>query len=158
MNGGGESSWLGGWAVRAWRRIVGPPAPATDVLGHRGERIAARYLRRQRYRVLGRNLRVPMGEADILAVAPDRQTIVLVEVKTRTVAESRSDESKVHFGPETAVTVDKRATLVAILAHLSRANHWHDRPRRIDVVAVELPPDGTPIIRHHIGGLQGRVR
>jgi putative endonuclease len=146
------------WAVRAWRRVVGPPAPETDLLGRRGERIAARFLRRQRYRILGRNLRVPMGEADILAVAPDRRTIVLVEVKTRTVSEGGSEAGTVHFGPETAVTADKRATLDAILMHLSRANHWHDRPRRIDIIAVELPHGGTPIIRHHVGSVQGRVR
>jgi putative endonuclease len=142
------------WAVRLWRRIIGEPMSATDRLGRTGERLAAKFLRRQGYRILGRNLRVPMGEADIVALAPDRRTIVLVEVKTR----AAGGDDSLQFGPETAVTADKRNTLAAILAHLVRANRWGNRPRRIDVIAVEAPAAGEPVIRHHVGPVQARVR
>ncbi|GIW74780.1 MAG: hypothetical protein KatS3mg103_1302 [Phycisphaerales bacterium] len=42
------------------------------------------------------------------------------------------------IGPEASVTQAKRRRLVRILEHLVRANGWHDRPRRIDVVAVRV--------------------
>ena len=47
-------------------------------LGRRGERAAARLLRSQGYRVLARNARVPMGEADLVCLAPDGKTVVVV--------------------------------------------------------------------------------
>jgi putative endonuclease len=50
------------------------------LLGTRGERAAVRALRRRGYRVLGRNLRTPAGELDVLA--EERGLLVLVEVKT----------------------------------------------------------------------------
>jgi len=49
-------------------------------LGARGERAAARALRRAGYRILARNLRTPEGEVDLLARHAGR--LVLVEVKT----------------------------------------------------------------------------
>jgi putative endonuclease len=52
-------------------------------LGARGEKLAARYLRRQGFKVLYRNFRGRRGgEIDI--VCRDRDTLVFVEVKTRT--------------------------------------------------------------------------
>lgn len=49
-------------------------------LGARGERAAARALRRAGCRVLGRNLRTPEGEVDLLV--RDGAVLVIVEVKT----------------------------------------------------------------------------
>ncbi|MCC6580214.1 MAG: YraN family protein, partial [Phycisphaeraceae bacterium] len=49
--------------------------------GQRGEQLAAQYLRRQGYRILARNLRFRFGEIDLLAMAPDGLTVVVVEVK-----------------------------------------------------------------------------
>jgi putative endonuclease len=51
-------------------------------LGRLGESLAANYLRRKGYRILGRNYRSKIGELDLIA-AKDR-TLVFVEVKTRT--------------------------------------------------------------------------
>ncbi|MFV1960108.1 MAG: YraN family protein [Planctomycetota bacterium] len=50
-------------------------------LGRRGEQVAARALRRAGYRILGRNLRTPHGEVDLLA--REGGALVVVEVKTR---------------------------------------------------------------------------
>lgn len=112
-----------------------------------GEKAAAKYLRSQGYRVLGRNLRVPMGEADVLCIAPDRKTIVLVEVKSR----RQSADGSLYAPPEASITQHKAAKLRAILQHLVRSNNWTDRPRRIDVVAVEFDTRGRATIRHHPG-------
>ena len=50
--------------------------------GARGERAAARHLRRHGYRILARNLRTPRGELDL--VARHAHVLVVIEVKTRT--------------------------------------------------------------------------
>lgn len=53
-------------------------------LGHKGEDIACRYLKRNGYSVLERNYRSGKHEIDIILRAPDRRTVVFAEVKTRT--------------------------------------------------------------------------
>ena len=50
-------------------------------LGNRGERLAARHLQRQGFRILARQFRVRRGEIDL--VAREGNTLVFVEVKTR---------------------------------------------------------------------------
>ncbi|MEO1009420.1 MAG: YraN family protein [Planctomycetota bacterium] len=99
-----------------------------DPLGPRGERVAARYLRRRGYRVLGCNLETHFGEADLLCQSRRDRAIVLVEVKAR--------RGSAGPPPEASVTHGKRQRLERILEHLVRTNGWHDRPRRIDVVAI----------------------
>ena len=116
-------------------------------LGNQGERIAAAYLASKGYRIIDRNVRVSMGEADIVVVDPDGQTHVVVEVKTRTRAEGQHPRSAA-TAPEESVTAAKEETLRQILQHLARANHWSRS--RIDVVAVEMI-DGQAVVRHHEG-------
>ncbi|MCW5775645.1 MAG: YraN family protein [Phycisphaeraceae bacterium] len=129
-----------------------PPDRAT--LGRRGERAAARRLCRAGYRVLGRNIRIAGGEADIVCLAPDRSTIVIVEVKTR-LRRGRGGLSDI-VPAEAAVNADKRRRLAAIARGLARANGWSDRPVRIDVVAIDWPWTdgeglGKPNLKHIVG-------
>lgn len=134
-----------GWdAVRAWlgRLGLGGGGSRTKALGARGEQLAAAHLRRQGYRVLARNARVPFGEADLVCEGPDGRTIVLVEVKTRADADGV-------WTPEHSIDRPKRAKLTRILRHLVKANRWHDRPARIDVIAIEGAAGETPRLRHH---------
>jgi len=123
--------------------------------GRSGEREAARTLRAKGYRILGRNVNVGWGEADLLCEAPDGDAIVLVEVKSR-----RAGEGGPFASPETSVGVRKRRKLVALLGALARANGWEDRPKRIDIVAVEWDERGAARVRHHEGavGADGRLR
>jgi putative endonuclease len=51
-------------------------------IGRRGERIAARWLRRRGHRILARNLRHGRLELDLLVESPDGQQVIVVEVKT----------------------------------------------------------------------------
>ena len=55
---------------------------ATIDTGKTGEDRAVRFLEKQGYGILGRNVKSPMGEIDI--VANDRGTICFVEVRSRT--------------------------------------------------------------------------
>lgn len=109
-------------------------------LGATGEKIAARYLRRNGYRILLRNYRCPAGEIDLIAAEGD--TLVFVEVKTRS-----ADEAAL---PEDAVDAAKRRQVIRaaryFLAHL-QAQHL---PVRFDVIAIVLPAKGSPQIEHFI--------
>ncbi|HEY1582108.1 MAG TPA: YraN family protein [Chthoniobacterales bacterium] len=60
-----------------------PSSRAHLRLGMRGEKLAARYLRRQGFKVLYRNFRGRQG-GEIDLICRDRDTLVFVEVKTRT--------------------------------------------------------------------------
>ena len=58
----------------------------TDRAGRAGEVLAELYLRLKGYRILARRFRHPLGEVDLLALAPrssDFPTLVAVEVKRR---------------------------------------------------------------------------
>lgn len=137
-----------------WRWLRGGAAAATDAeLGRRGERLAARTFTKAGYRILGRNVRLRVGEADLVCLAPDRTTIVIVEVKTRGRGEGLSAMGQT-MPPEASVHAAKRRKLLAVSKALARANGWESRCIRIDVVAIEWPRDGSrPVIRHHPGAV-----
>ena len=139
------------WLDRLRRRRTG-----SAVTGRRGERLAARHLRRSRYRILRRNLANPFGEIDILAEAPDRRTLVVVEVKARQLHNLPGDD----LLPELHVNRQKQDKLAAMAAHLARKHDWSDRPIRFDVIGIDLPPKGSsakPVIRHHEGAFESRL-
>ena len=70
------TSW---YSDRRWRQVQTWP---TDELGHRGEQVAARYLKRRGHRIIARRYRTLLGELDLVSVDVNR-AIVFVEVKTR---------------------------------------------------------------------------
>ncbi len=147
--------WFWHGVLTPVRRFVGLPAGRSvaftgrDETWHRGEDEAAAHLRRAGLRVLGRNLRVPMGEADLLCEDPATGTIVLVEVKAR-----RVDPERPAPPPEREVDWRKRRTLRRILAYLVRRNRWGSRPQRIDVIGVEIDANGRCTLRHHVGAVR----
>lgn len=127
-----------------------------DPLGLEGERLAARFLRSTGYRVVGQNLVLPMGELDLLAIAPDEVTIVAVEVKARRVGRATTG-GPMSPAPEAAITAEKRKKLVSVTRHLTQVNGWDARRVRIDVVAVEVGlPEHEPVIRHWPGVIRAR--
>jgi putative endonuclease len=108
-----------------------------DTLGERGENIAARHLRDLGYKIITRNYRCPLGEIDI--IARDKETLVFVEVKTRT-----EDNPT----PEEQVNATKQHQLTkAAKIYLGRYG-VPQPPARFDVVAVVWPENQNPIIRH----------
>ena len=99
--------------------------------GGRSERAAARFLRRLGYRILARNVRVPGGELDLIAL--DRRIIVFAEVRS-TAGESLER-------PKLSIDAAKQRTLThAALTFLSR-HHLLDHPARFDVLIVGWPAD-----------------
>ena len=116
--------------------------PESHRAGAWGEQVAADALVAKGYRILGRNVRFGSRcELDLIARAPDPETLVFVEVKTR-----RSEE----FGrPVAAVDRGKRRALGrAALRYLHRIKA---RPPRIRFDVVEVvgsPGDPEPVLRH----------
>ena len=121
----------------------------TNPTGRRGERIAARWLRRKHYKVIGRNVHVGVGEADIVCIAPDRKTLVIVEVKARRVTwreQPRAEES---------VGARKRQKLRLVAQLIAKKPGLSDRPVRIDVVGIDLPDRGKAVVRHYESAVGG---
>lgn len=100
-------------------------------------------MRRSGCRVLRRNFRVGVGEADLVCLAPDRRTLVIVEVKAR-----RRQRCGDGPSPERAVTRRKREKLVRVAYAAAARLGMRGAPLRIDVVAVDFPPKGGPVVRH----------
>ncbi len=110
------------------------------MLGRRGERFAARWLKRRGFRILHRNLTVGRDEADLVAVDPDGQTLVIVEVKTR-----RGDAP----GPEAALDASKGDKLTRLATRLLQRPEYRGHPVRLDALAIVWPDGGRPDVRHY---------
>jgi putative endonuclease len=106
--------------------------------GRQGEKLARKYLQGLGCKVLARNYRCPAGELDLIVL--DGRTVAFVEVKTR-----QSDE---HADPEETVTLAKRRQLYRVARYWLSRHGADDRTWRFDVVAVTLPQEGDPTIRH----------
>ena len=106
-----------------------------DEHGKWGETQAARYLRRRRYRILGRGVRPgPKDEIDIVASKDD--VLVFVEVKTR----ARTD-----FGrPGEAVKRDKRRVQSRAAVRYLKKLGCPPTNIRFDIIEVVGSPGGGP--------------
>ncbi len=107
-------------------------------LGERGERAAARYLKRRGYRILARGNRLVPGELDLVAL--DRDTVVFVEVKTRRSADAGH--------PAEAVTPAKQRQLTRLAVTFLKRHGLLERRARFDVIAVTWPEGQRPTIEH----------
>jgi putative endonuclease len=115
---------------------------AKDQLGKDGEDYALRHLVGAGFQIVERNWRCNEGELDIVAV--DGNTLVVVEVKTRT--------SKDFGLPAEAVTWQKAAKLRELAARWMR-EHSCRLPARIDVVSIVMPRNGRTELQHYRGAL-----
>ncbi len=96
------------------------------ILGRSGEDLAARHLAKLGYRILERNYGTRQGEIDLIAL--DRDTIVFVEVKTRT--------SNAFGAPELAVNQEKQKRMVKAALGYLKQKKMHQMACRFDVVAI----------------------
>ena len=114
-------------------------------LGAFGERLAAAHLESKGYRILERNYRRREGEIDIVATRGG--CLVFVEVRTRR-GEERGSAVE-------SVSLAKRARLAALVEAYCQERTDLLPDRRIDVVAVELTPDGRLLGIQHIENAVG---
>ena len=97
-------------------------------IGIIGEDYAVNLLIDEGYKVIDRNFRSHFGEIDIIAIHKD--TLVFVEVKTRT--------SKKYGKPEEAVTVNKLKHIIRTSDYYCSTHNKLPKKKRIEVVALEV--------------------
>ncbi len=101
--------------------------------GRVGEEAAVRHLKKQGYQILSRNFRKAFAEVDI--VARDGETLVFIEVKTR---------SSLQFGaPVEAVNAVKQRRLSKIALDYMMQEGLGEHCARFDVVSVLLNAKGA---------------
>ncbi|MCL5795112.1 MAG: YraN family protein, partial [Patescibacteria group bacterium] len=110
-------------------------------LGQSGEEIAKNYLADKNYKIVGQNIRLKMGEIDLLAL--DGDFLVLVEVKTKTSFAQGLPEEKVDYFKQKKLRLLARAL----------AQNYPDKSIRIDVVAVDMSGD-EPKINHVVNAVE----
>ncbi len=109
-----------------------------QLFGRQAESAAEALLRQKGYKILGRNVRSPVGELDL--VAKDGEVLVFVEVKAR--------HSDAMGGAIHAVDGRKRAKLIK-LASQYLAQHRLDAPAcRFDVVVCQGEHDRPEQLEH----------
>ncbi len=108
-------------------------------IGTLGEKIAAKHLKKQGYKILEKNFVAEGCEIDI--IAKDGDTVVFVEVKTRSFKE---DEV---LSPAAAVTPDKQRKIIKA-AKCYAAYNARDKALRLDVIEVILNETAANEINH----------
>jgi putative endonuclease len=118
-----------------WRSRFSTSHPEHLRLGTRGEKLACRFLRKSGYKVLYRNFRGRSG-GEIDVVCREKDTLVFIEVKTRT----RED-----FGrPFDAVDRNKQKRIARGALAWLRLLDDPDILFRFDVVEVIIVEDAQP--------------
>ncbi len=100
-------------------------------IGTVGERAAARFLRREGYRIIAQNRHCGRNELDL--VAKNKESIVFVEVKTLTFA----DKNEVYLRPAMKVDAGKRRRTAEAARDYLREKPTKLCPR-LDVIEVYL--------------------
>ena len=116
---------------------------ARQQFGRAAEEAAARYLIRDGWTLLGRNVRIGRGELDLIARRGD--VLAFVEVKARRTAE--------YGTPEDAVDARKRRKVARLAEIWLSVRPWALRgvsDVRFDIVAVDAAVR-PPVVRHLAG-------
>lgn len=108
-------------------------------LGKWGEDEAAMFLERKGYVICERDWKLEHRDLDIVAVTPDAQTLVIVEVKTRSSSELQE--------PEEAVDSRKKRNL-AVAADAYIKMHHVSQEIRFDIVSVVGKKGNLESINH----------
>lgn len=106
--------------------VAVPKGQARRVLGQRGEQEAERFLLSQRYSILVKNYRSPLGEIDLIAL--DHQTVVFVEVRTHT-GDAFGD-------PLASVNMRKQRQITKTALYYLMRNGLNDCEARFDVIGI----------------------
>lgn len=110
------------------------------MLGRWGEECASKYLESHEYTILDRNWRTRGGEIDLVAFDPQRNSIVAIEVKTR---------SSHRFGtPEEAISYTKIKRIRALLLQWLLTHDAHAQRIDVDVIGLTANSANEFTINH----------
>lgn len=118
-------------------------------IGRLGEDQAARFLKKNKFKIIERNLHVSHNEIDLIAISKKQRIIAFVEVKARTVDKDLYSP----FGtPASAVTKEKQQrTVAAARGYLKNARKYFDFQPRFDVLEVYLDREDMKVLKiNHI--------
>ncbi len=102
--------------------------------GKIGEDAAINFLKNQSYKIVERNYRIRNGEIDIVAIDKKENSLVFVEVKTR---------SSNKFGtPLEAIHYWKLKSLINAARVYKNAHYGFPEQMRIDAIAIYVLADG----------------
>ena len=124
-------------------RFSNSPSPSTEnaahALGRRGEDLAAKHLKRSRFKLLYRNFRAPGGgEVDLVCRDRDTNELVFIEVKTRQTRE---------FGdPSEAVNVKKQELIARGAIAWLRMLDFPDIRYRFDIAEVIITSSQSEVV------------
>ncbi len=111
--------------------------------GKRGEQVAEKFLKKQRYRIVARGYRNHIGEIDLIAIDTKAKprTVVFVEVKTR--------QSDFRGLPVEAVDEKKQRQITHTAMVYLKKNDLLECRYRFDVIGILWPElDQMPTIEH----------
>ena len=111
--------------------------------GVRGETYAYWYLRKLGYVFVARNYHPVGAKGEIDLIGYDGETLVFVEVRTRTVGNQLSAL------PELSVTAEKQHVVARTAQRYLAERHVKDIPLRFDVLAIDNVPGSPPEVRLH---------
>jgi putative endonuclease len=100
-------------------------------LGKLGEDEAAKFIKKQGYRILQTNYKTKSGEIDI--IAEDKKVVAFIEVKTRTTGEYGS--------PLEAVNFHKQKKIIQVANQFLMNYKVENRECRFDIVAILAPTE-----------------
>lgn len=112
---------------------------ATKKLGDQGEALAKKFFKKLGYKILEQNFRTRLGEIDL--IARDKNTLVFIEVKTRT--------SSAFGWPEEAVTATKKRHLATAVNIYLQQKKLFDQPFRCDILSIDFSGGKNPEIVHY---------
>jgi len=107
--------------------------------GKKGENLACKFLKKDKYKILEKNFRCRQGEIDI--IAEDRKGVLcFVEVKARSTED---------FGlPIEAVTHFKQKRLLATAFIYLESKKIKSKDMRFDIVSIDLVNEETEILKN----------
>ena len=126
--------WADNLRHRRRKRVWNPDHAS----GRRGEDLAHRYLQKKGYVVVARNFRLRSGAPELDIVAWEGETLVIVEVKSRT--------SEEYGTPDRAIDGFKRDRLFRGAREYARRAGMDWSRVRFDIINVLLKE--TPVITH----------
>ena len=114
-----------------------------------GETAASKFLKKQGFKILSRNVHVSHNEIDIIAHSKKANLLVFVEVKARSV---QQDLYSKYGPPASSVTTQKqKRTIAAARTFLSQNSKFVETMVRFDVIEVYIEKNTFKILKiNHI--------
>lgn len=130
-------------------------APSHIKTGRIGEKIAEKYLKKNKYKIIGKNVRVGKSEFDIIGIKDE--TLVFFEVKTRTMPQNGAP---LLSRPADAVNKSKSTYLIRGVNDFCAENcdEYSDYLKRIDIIEVYLKSDGKKTVCAEIKHFENAVK